>query len=84
LADFVEKLRKRIAAEIRPKDILSENGCSMPSQCGCGGHLLLERQLPCSPNSFFDFQALGPANFGSSPETEFFNTQSTQSGYPQG
>src|ERR1700730_10804639 len=28
--DFVEKLRKRCAAKIRPNDIVSENRCSMP------------------------------------------------------
>ncbi|MGB8901381.1 MAG: hypothetical protein WCC90_20045, partial [Methylocella sp.] len=42
--DTVEKLRKRIAVKFRPNDILSENRCSMPPQCGYGGRLLLQRQ----------------------------------------
>jgi hypothetical protein len=45
----------------------------MPPQRGCGGRLLLQRQLPHPPKSFFDAHAQGPANFGLSPETEFFN-----------
>jgi hypothetical protein len=73
LADTVEKLRNRIAAKIRSNDILSKNRCSMPPQRGYGGRLLLQRQLPHPPKSFFDAHAQGPANFGLSPETEFFN-----------
>jgi hypothetical protein len=45
----------------------------MPPQRGYGGRLLLQRQLPHPPKSFFDCHAQGPANFGLSPETEFFN-----------
>jgi hypothetical protein len=72
-ADTVEKVRNRIAAKIRSNDILSKNRCSMPPQRGYGGRLLLQRQLPHPPKSFFDCHAQGPANFGLSPETEFFN-----------
>ena len=68
----VEKVRNRIAAKIRSNDILSKNRCSMPPQRGYGGRLLLQRQLPHPPKSFFDCHAQGPANFGLSPETEFF------------
>jgi hypothetical protein len=72
--DAVEKLRKRIAEKFRPNDILSENRCSMPPQCGYGGRLLLQRQLPRPPKSFFDSPAHGSTNYGSSPKTEFFNS----------
>jgi hypothetical protein len=44
-----------------------------PPQRGYGGRLLLQRQLPYLPKCFFDAHAQGPANFGLSPETEFFN-----------
>jgi hypothetical protein len=72
--DTVEKLRKRIAVKFRPNDILSENRCSMPPQCGYGGRLLLQRQLPRPPKSFFDSPAHGSTNYGLSPKTEFFNS----------
>jgi small-conductance mechanosensitive channel len=55
--DTVEKLRKRIAVKFRPNDILSENRCSMPPQCGYGGRLLLQRQLPRPPQIFFRFSS---------------------------
>ena len=55
--DTVEKLRKRIAVKFRPNDILSENRCSMPPQCGYGGRLLLQRQLPRPPQIFFQFSS---------------------------
>jgi hypothetical protein len=74
MADTVEKLRKRIAVKFRPNDILSENRCSMPPQCGYGGRLLLQRQLPRPPKSFFDSPAHGSTNYGSSPKTEFFDS----------
>src|ERR1700730_389073 len=57
-ADTVEKLRNRIAAKIRPIDILSENRCSMPPQCGYGGRLLLQRH-----QIFFRFSSPRPCKF---------------------
>ena len=63
--DTVEKLPKCIAAKNRPNDILSENPCSMPPQCGYGGRPPLQRQLRPSPKSVLDSQAYGYANFGS-------------------
>ena len=80
VTDTVEKLRKRIAVKFRPNDILSENRCSMPPQRGYGGRLLLQRQLPRPPKSFFDSPAHGSTNYGSSPKTEF-STISTQLGH---
>jgi hypothetical protein len=72
MTDAVEKLQIRCAAKIQPNDIVNESRYSMPPLPSYGGRLLLQVNSRVSSKPIFESSACGPANVGSSPNTEFF------------
>ncbi len=72
--DAVEKFGKRGPAETWPNCIESEYSSSKPPQSGYRGRHRLLCQFRHPPKSFSACRVHDPANSGSMPKMEFFNS----------